>query len=191
MDSPLFASGIHNCEERVCCHISGFFSGTSKVPSLDGCRAAAPMHSHGLINQPMTIIRFCCCGGDHFRPSVGVSCYAIQGEKNLMKLFFYAPPPLYEILMANALGQLDICDAVLKGGVHTIIPDSCYRESRAPTLNSHGTNIPHPTHKSQPFNQQTPENPHWNVQQGRSLRPATQCPCSGSPPPRGRRQKSR
>jgi hypothetical protein len=129
MDSPLFASGIHNCEERVCCHISGFFSGTSKVPSLDGCRAAAPMHSHGLINQPMTIIRFCCCGGDHFRPSVGVSCYAIQGEKNLMKLFFYAPPPLYEILMANALGQFDICDAVLKGGVHTIIPDMCYRES--------------------------------------------------------------
>ena len=46
-----------------------------------------------------------------------------------MKLFFYAPPPLYEILMANALGQFDICDAVLKGGVHTIIPDIFNRES--------------------------------------------------------------
>ena len=54
--------------------------GTFCVPSLDGFRAAAPMHSHGLMNQPMTAIRVGSRGGDRLRPSGGVSCYAILGK---------------------------------------------------------------------------------------------------------------
>jgi hypothetical protein len=45
--------------------------GTSCVPSLDGCRAAAPQHSHGLLVQPMTETRVCSRGGDHSCPSSG------------------------------------------------------------------------------------------------------------------------
>ena len=63
-----------------CCHISGFCKGTLLVPSLHGCRTADPMHSLGLTNQPMTIIRVCCRRCDRVRPSVGFSCYAILGE---------------------------------------------------------------------------------------------------------------
>ncbi len=63
--------------------------GTLFVPSLDGCRAAAPLHPDGLMAQPMTRLRVCCCGGDPVRPSVDVPCYAI-----LVTLFsvFFTPP---------------------------------------------------------------------------------------------------
>ena len=60
--------------------------GTVFVPSLDGFRAAAPMHPDGLMGQPMTRLRFCCCGGDHLRPSVRVSCYAILGSASPFSL---------------------------------------------------------------------------------------------------------
>ena len=63
--------------------------GTVFVPSLDGFRAAAPMHPDGLMGQPMTRLRFCCCGGDPVRPSVGVSCYAILGK--LFSVFVTRP----------------------------------------------------------------------------------------------------
>ena len=63
------------------------------------------------------------------------------------------------------------------------------RESRAPTFNSHETFIPHHTHKSHSSNHQTPKDSLLDMPQGRLLRPAPQHPCSGSPPPRGRRTK--
>jgi len=80
--SPVLQAGSPSDKERVCCHISGFVMVTFFVPSLDGFRAEAPMHFDGLMNQPMTELRVCSRGGDRFRPSVGISCYAILGSSS-------------------------------------------------------------------------------------------------------------
>ena len=76
---PFLQAGIFFDERGLRSYIR-LRDGTVFVPSLDGCRAAAPMHPPGLITQPMTRIRVGCCGGAPFRPSGGLSCYAILGS---------------------------------------------------------------------------------------------------------------